>query len=162
MHGEPTPNLENLAVRLRLAANHADVSTIALIDVNGTYELADLAHSLEMSLRPPEESLANANRADGADDDREKTLVGESVFGSVLVKGRKLISEHQTLHVYPMAQIKYLGTMSNVGLVVMSGPVSRVSRVMALDDLVTSSGWPILGVVGVPRPRRGLLRRLGK
>jgi capsular polysaccharide biosynthesis protein len=160
MHGEPTPNLENLAVRLRLAANHADVSTIALIDVNGEYELADLAHSLEMSLRPPEESLAA--RADGADDDHEKTLVGESVFGSVLIKGRKLISESQPLHVYPMAQIKHLGTMSSVGLVVMSGPVSRVSRVMALDDLVTSSGWPILGVVGVPRSRRGLLRRLGK
>jgi hypothetical protein len=113
-----------------------------------------------MSLRPPEESLAA--RADGADDDHEKTLIGESVFGSVLIKGRKLISESQTLHVYPMAQIKHLGTMSSVGLVVMSGPVSRVSRVMALDDLVTSSGWPILGVVGVPRSRRGLLRRLGK
>lgn len=161
MHGEPTPDLENLAVRLRLAANHADVSTIALIDVNGKYELANLARSLELSLRPPEESLAT--RADGADDDHEKTLVGESVFGSVLVKGRKLISEnHQALHIYPMAQIKHLGTMSSVGLVVMSGPVSRVSRVMALDDLVTSSGWPILGVVGVPRPRRGLLRRLAK
>jgi hypothetical protein len=33
---------------------------------------------------------------------------------------------------------------------------------MALDDLVTSSGWPILGVVGVPRARRGLLGRLVK
>ncbi len=161
MHGEPTPDLENLAVRLRLAANHADVSTVALIDINGKYELADLARSLELSLRPPDESLAS--RADGGDDDHEKTLVGESVFGSVLVKGRKLISEnHQALHIYPMAQIKYLGTMNSVGLVVMSGPVSRVSRVMALDDLVTSSGWPILGVVGVPRPRRGLLRRLAK
>jgi hypothetical protein len=27
---------------------------------------------------------------------------------------------------------------------------------------VTSSGWPILGVVGVPRVRRGLLGRLVK
>ena len=45
---------------------------------------------------------------------------------------------------------------------VISGPVSRVTRVMALDDLGTSSGWPILGVVGAPRARRGLLRRLGR
>ena len=61
-----------------------------------------------------------------------------------------------------MAQIKHLGTLSNVGLVVLSGPVSRVSQVMALDDLVTSSGWPVLGVVGVPRVRRGWKRWLGR
>jgi hypothetical protein len=79
-----------------------------------------------------------------------------------MVKGRQLISDHRTLHVYPMAQIKHLGTMSSVGLVVICGPVSRVTRVMALDDLGTSSGWPILGVVGVPRARRGLLRRRGR
>ena len=161
MRGGQTPNLENLAIRLRLAANHADVSTIALIDVNGQYELAELAHSLELSLRPPAET--RTARADGADDDHDdETLVGESVFGSVMVKGRQLISDHRTLHVYPMAQIKHLGTMSSVGLVVISGPVSRVTRVMALDDLGTSSGWPILGVVGVPRARRGLLRRLSR
>jgi len=162
MHGEPTPNLENLAVRLRLAANHADVSTIALIDINGKYELANLAHSLELSLRPPGESLAARADANGRDDDHDETLVGEHAFGSVVVKGRQLIAGEQTLHVYPMSQIKHLGTMSNVGLMVLSGPVSRVSRVMALDDLVTSSGWPIIGVVGVPRARRGLLRRLVK
>jgi uncharacterized protein involved in exopolysaccharide biosynthesis len=161
MHGGETPNLENLAIRLRLAANHADVSTIALIDINGKYELADLAHSLELSLRPPDE--IRATRADNGDNgdngDNDETVA----FGSVLVKGRRLISEDQTLlHVYPMAQIKYLGTMASVGLVVMSGPVSRVSQVMALDDLVTSSGWPILGVVGVPRARRGWFGRRGK
>jgi capsular polysaccharide biosynthesis protein len=160
MRGEHTPNLENLAVRLRLAANHANVSTIALIDVDGRYEMADLAHSLELSLRPPREPLTA--HADGADDDREQTLVGDSVFGSVRVKGRQLIADHQTLHIYPMSQIKHLDAMSSVGLVVISGPVSRVTRVMALDDLGTSSGWPILGVVGVPRARRGLLRRLGR
>jgi hypothetical protein len=160
MRGEQTPNLENLAVRLRLAANHADVSTIALVDVNGQYELADLAHSLELSLLPPREPLTA--HADGAGDDHDQTLVGESVFGSVRVRGRQLISDHKTLHIYPMAQIKHLGTMNGVGLVVISGPVSRVTRVMALDDLGTSSGWPILGIVGAPRARRGLLRRLGR
>jgi capsular polysaccharide biosynthesis protein len=164
MHGEQTPNLENLAMRLRMAANHAEVSTIALVDVNAKYELADLAHGLELNLRPSDESLAaradsNAHAdSNGKDNEGDETLA----FGSVMVKGRQLISGQQTLHVYPMSQIKHLGTMSDVGLVVLSGPVSRVSRVMALDDLVTSSGWPILGVVGVPRARRGLLGRLVK
>jgi capsular polysaccharide biosynthesis protein len=162
MRGEETSNLESLAMRLRLAANHADVSIIALIDVNGKYELADLAHSLELSLGPPGESLAARADGNGRDEDHDETLVSEHAFGSVMVQGRQLISGQQTLHVYPMAQIKYLGTMSNVGLVVLSGPVSRVSRVMALDDLVTASGWPVLGVVGVPRARRGVLGRLVK
>jgi capsular polysaccharide biosynthesis protein len=159
IRGEQTPNLENLAVRLRLAANHADVSTVALVDVNGQYELADLARGLELSLRPPGPPLTA--HPDGTDD-HEETLAGESSFGSVRVKGRQLIADHQTLHVCPMSQIKYLGAMSSVGLVVISGPVSRVTRVMALDDLVTSSGWPILGIVGAPRARRGLLRRRGR
>jgi hypothetical protein len=70
---------------------------------------------------------------------------------------REITGQIRTLHVYPMAQIKYLGTMSSAGPVAMSGPVSRVA---ALDDRVTSSGGPILGAAGVPRPRRGLLRRL--
>ena len=157
-HGEHTPNLENLAVRLRLAANHADVSTVALIDVDGKYELADLAHSLELSLRPPDESLAVRADANGRDADHDDTLA----FSSVKVKSRQLAAGQQTLHVYPMAQIKHLGTLSNVGLVVLSGPVSRVSQVMALDNLVTSSGWPVLGVVGVPRVRRGWKRWLGR
>ncbi len=159
LRGEHTQNLENLAVRLRLAANHSDVSTIALIDVNGQYELANLAHSLELSLSPSGGPLtAHQN---GVDDDHDQTVVGESVFSPVMVKGRQMIAD-QVLHVYPMSQIKYLGARSSVGLMVISGPVSRVTRVMALDDLGTSSGWPILGVVGVPRARRGLLRRLGK
>ena len=160
MRGEQTPSLENLAVRLRLAANHANVSTIALIDVNGQYELADLAHSLELSLRPDESLAARADRngRDEGDGDGDETLA----FGAVMVKGRQLIADHKMLHVYPMSQIKHLGAMDSVGLVVISGPVSRVTGVMALDDLGTSSGWPILGVVGVPRARRGLLRRLGR
>jgi capsular polysaccharide biosynthesis protein len=158
MRGEKTPSLENLAVRLRLAANHANVSTIALIDVNGQYELADLAHSLELSLRPDESLAARADLNGRDDGDGDETLA----FSSVMVRGRKLTADHKMLHVYPMSQIKHLGAMDSVGLVVISGPVSRVTGVMALDDLGTSSGWPILGVVGVPRARRGWLKRLGR
>ena len=41
-----------------------------------------------------------------------------------------------------------------MGIIVLSGPVARVSRITALEDLSRSSGWPIVGVVGVPRTRR--------
>jgi hypothetical protein len=43
---------------------------------------------------------------------------------------------------------------TQVGIIVLSGPVARVSRILALEDLSRSSGWPIVGVVGVPRMRR--------
>jgi hypothetical protein len=43
---------------------------------------------------------------------------------------------------------------TQVGIVVLSGPVARVSRILALEDLSRSSGWPIVGVVGIPRMRR--------
>ena len=128
--------------------------------MNGQYELADLAHSLELGLRPDESLAARAdlNGRDDGDGDGDETLA----FSSVMVKGRRLTADKKMLHVYPMSQIKHLGAMDSVGLVVISGPVSRVTGVMALDDLGTSSGWPILGVVGVPRARRGWLKRMGR
>ncbi len=162
MHGGQTPNLENLAVRLRLAANHADVSTIAVIDINGKYELADLAHSLELSLRPPGESLAARADGNGRDDDHDETLVGESCFRLRPGPGPPADRRAADAARLPDVTDQVPGHDGNVGLVVLSGPVSRVSQVMALDDLVTSSGWPILGVVGVPRMRRGWFGRRGK
>ena len=45
-----------------------------------------------------------------------------------------------------------------------NGKFARASKdvSIALDDLGASSGWPILGVVGAPRAKRGWLRRLGR
>ncbi len=162
MHGERTPNLENLSLRLRLAAVHADVSTVALVDVNGKYDLADLAYGLERSLEAAAENMAIRAGAAG-DNNHQGSLSGAPTLGAaVIVKGRQLTAETQALHVYPMAQMKHVGGMGRVGMLVISGPVARVSRVMSLDDLVTSSGWPIIGVIGVPRARRGLFGRRGR
>ena len=153
MHGERTPDLENLAVRLRLAALHADVSTIALVDVNGQHDLADLAYGLERSLRASGGMSALVGAA-GGDNHQESLAGGPALGAAVLVKDGQVTAENRALHVYPMAQIKNPAGMGRVGMLVVSGPVARVSRVAALDDLVTASGWPIIGVVGVPRARR--------
>ncbi|HLK77512.1 MAG TPA: hypothetical protein VKU77_28175 [Streptosporangiaceae bacterium] len=158
LNGQPTQDLENLALRLRLAATHADVSAITLVDINGQYELSDLAYELERSLRPDPDSLAlDAGFASG--NNHQDSPGSGSSFGAVLVKGHQLTTEHQALHIYPIAQMKHLGGLGRVGVLVLATPVSRVSKILALDDLVTSSGWPIVGVVGVPRPRRGLAGR---
>lgn len=50
--------------------------------------------------------------------------------------------------------MKWWADTARVGIVILSGPVARVSRITALQDLSVSSGWPIVGVVGVPRVRR--------
>lgn len=151
LRGKPTQDLENLALRVRLAATHADVSTITLVDINGQYELADLAYELERSLSPDPSFAGDNNHQDGSS--------SGSSFGAVLVKDHKLTAANQALHIYPIAQMKHLSGLGRVGVLVLATPVSRVSRIMALDNLVSSSGWPIIGVVGVPRARRGLAGR---
>jgi capsular polysaccharide biosynthesis protein len=162
MRGQLTPDFDNLALRLRLAATYADVSTVTLVDINGEHELADLAYELERSLTPDPDSMAiQAGAADGNNHHQGSPGSGSN-FGAVLVKGNKLTAENQPLHIYPIAQMKHLGGLGRVGVLVLSGPVSRVSHIMSLDDLVTSSGWPIIGVVGIPRMRRGLLKRPGR
>ena len=51
LRGEATPGLENLALRLRLAATHADLNTVALVDVNGQRDLTGLASAMERALQ---------------------------------------------------------------------------------------------------------------
>jgi capsular polysaccharide biosynthesis protein len=157
MTGERTPDLETLAVRLRLAATHADVSTIALVDVNGEHDLTDLAYGLERSLMASGGVAARAEAAGGSN--HQGSPGGSLALGVAVLEGGQLATENHALHVYPMAQIKNPAGMGRVGMLVVSGPVARVSRVAALDDLVTASGWPIIGVVGVPRARGWFRRR---
>jgi hypothetical protein len=70
------------------------------------------------------------------------------------VQPRALATDNSTLHIYPLAQMKQVAETTHVGIVVLSGPVARVSLITALHDLAESSGWPIVGVIGVPRMRR--------
>jgi capsular polysaccharide biosynthesis protein len=160
LNGEGTPALGEMALRLRLVAAHSDLRTIALVDVDGRRELAALAAGLAQFLQVSSPEGAAARFVlDGAaghqrwNSDGEPTLVG--VSPSVLVKPRDPVTENQVLRVYPLGQMKWVAGMTQVGIVVLSGPVARVSRITALQDLSASSGWPIVGVIGVPRIRRG-------
>jgi capsular polysaccharide biosynthesis protein len=160
LNGERTPALGELALRCRLAAAHADLRTIALVDIDGKRELGVLAAQLTQSLQaspadggPGRSGLAGrANGSQHWDVDNEPTLAG--VSPSVLVKARGAVTEHPGLQVYPLGQMTWVTGTAQVGIVVLSGPVARVSRITALEDLSRSSGWPIVGVVGVPRMRR--------
>jgi capsular polysaccharide biosynthesis protein len=160
LNGESTPALGELALRCRLAAAHADLRTIALVDIDGKRELAALAVGLTRSLQaspadgaPGRSGLAGrANGSQPWDADNEPTLAG--VSPSVLVKPRAPVTGQPGLQVFPLGQMTWATGTMQVGIIVLSGPVARVSRIAALEDLSRSSGWPIVGVVGIPRMRR--------
>ena len=164
--GAATPAVREMALRLRLVAAHAGLHSIALVDVNGKRELGPLATALTQAVR--------ISAADGAlghpglDNGRPETQpwTGPAAGASagpgpgLLVQPRALATENSTLHIYPLAQMKQVAETAHVGIVVLSGPVARVSLITALHDLAESSGWPIVGVIGVPRlHRRWLARR---
>jgi capsular polysaccharide biosynthesis protein len=161
MDGARTPAVGEMALRFRLAAAHADLSTIALVDIDGKRELAALAAGLMQSLQAPsadggvpgQAGLTGwANGSQRRNPDDQPTLAG--VGPSVLVKPRAAVTGNAALQVYPLGQMNWVAGTRQVGIIVLSGPVARVSRITALEDLSRSSGWPIVGVVGVPRVRR--------
>lgn len=161
LSGARTPTLDELALRFRLAAAHADVRAVALVDIDRTRELDALAAGLMQSLRAssadgPPVRAGLAGRANGSqrwgDPDNQPTLAGNGP--NVLVQPRVAVTGSTALQVYPLGQMKWVAGMTEVGIIVLSGPVARVSRITALEDLSRLSGWPIVGVVGVPRTRR--------
>jgi len=158
--GENTPGLANMALRLQLAAAHAGVHSVALVDIDSRRPLGALAAGLERALAefsPSSNGGPVTVRGNSVGTGSGTVQVGVST--GILTRNhdnRNLepITVGRPLRVYPMGQMKHMAGAGGVGLLVLSGPVARVSRITALDDLVTSSGWPILGVVAVPRARR--------
>lgn len=164
LSGASTPSLANMALRLQLAAAHSGVHSVALVDIDSRRPLGALATALERALA---EFTPQAN---GGPVTIRGGLAGAAggvgVGAGILTRNHELRSHEpitvtRPLRVYPMGQMKHMAGSGGVGLLVLSGPVARVSRITALDDLVTSSGWPILGIVAVPRARRRRSRGSG-
>jgi uncharacterized protein involved in exopolysaccharide biosynthesis len=170
LKGDITPAIEDMALRIRLAADHARVSTVALADAGAETEPADLAAVLERALgqglyeRPlPSVSLDQiplghqsgqaANSHGPAAAGQAGTNAGPAT--STLAQSHPQEKGHaRPIHIWTLGQIdpSYDGP---TGLVILTGPVVRVTDVAALADLAASSGWPVLGVIGLPRAKRG-------
>jgi capsular polysaccharide biosynthesis protein len=153
--GARTSAIGEMALHLRLVAAHADLRTIALVDVDGKRELGPLAAGLTQSVRfsaadgPPDRGGLDG----GGAGTQHWTGAAEAAGPGLLVKPRGAASGNATLHIYPLGQMRWVAGTTHVGIVVLSGPVARVSRITALHDLSTSSGWPIVGIIGIPRER---------
>lgn len=158
--GARTPAVGEMALRLRLVAAHADLLTIALVDVDGKRELGPLAAGLMQSVRFSVADGASGHPGlDGNTTGNQHWTAGADPASAgpgpgLLVKPRGSATGNATLHIYPLGQMRWVAGTAHVGIVVLSGPVARVSRITALHDLSTSSGWPIVGIIGIPRQRR--------
>ena len=154
LNGGSTPALGELALRCRLAAAHADLRTIALVDVDGKRDLAALAAALTQSLQVSSPGGGSADvgsgrsglagRANGSQHwttpRSEPTLAG--VAPSVMVKARSAVTGNPGLQVYPLGQMTWVTGATQVGIVVLSGPVGgcpasgpgRLVQVVRLAD----------------------------
>jgi capsular polysaccharide biosynthesis protein len=159
--GRRSPAVDSLVLGVRLASSRAAVSTVALVDINGGRDLDQFARELEQSMPlasplpagGPAASSENQNGHAGA-------VSGAGSTASTLVMDKRPAMQVPAIRVCPIAQIQRQPDLSGVGIVVLAGPVARLSRIAAVDDLLASSGWPILGVVDVLRlTKRSAARR---
>jgi len=157
LQGKCTPNFDNLALLLRIAATHAGVPKVALVDVGGERQLGELAELLTHAMPAPSPARAGTAAANGSD---TGSRPGRATAGHPASGGTTLIMERAptvnecAFGVYSLEQLQRQAETGLAGIVVLAGPVARVSRVSAMADLAVSAGWPIIGVVGVPGQRR--------
>jgi capsular polysaccharide biosynthesis protein len=155
LSGELTPGLADLTLRLRLAARRSGVSAVALADVSTDRAFGGLVTALERSI--PDKQVADGvaagtnNRHASVGSPANATGLGGA---GTLVKSHYPAAEKTALRIYPLGQMSTAAERDRVGLLVLVGPVTPVSDVASIADLAASSGWPLLGVVGVPRARR--------
>jgi capsular polysaccharide biosynthesis protein len=157
MDAQRTPDLAGVGLRVRLAASHADVSTVALVDVDADSgrDLAVLASELQEATAAPSQVRSDASAATATDqlNGNGDAASGHGTVAATLTMDKLATVHRPVLRVCAITELAHRAEIGRGGILVLSGPVARASRVSALDDLAVSSGWPILGVVGVPRLR---------
>jgi hypothetical protein len=157
---EGAPGLDAMALRIRLAAMHAGVSTVALADIGTGENLAGLAAALEQAMSAGSVGGAAAGNSHGPTE-AERAASGASLAGT-LVRTHDPAVTRPALRIVPLSQMTAAAAADwgHVGLLVLSGASARAADVTALGDLAAASGWPVLGVArvrwtrhqGRPRP----------
>ena len=146
---EGAPGLDRMALRIRLAAMHTGVSTVALADIGASGNLAGLAAALEQAMSAGSIGGPAAGNSHGPTK-ASPAASGASLAGT-LVRTHDPAATRQVLRIVPLSQITAAAATGwgRVGLLVLSGPSARGADVTALGDFATSSGWPVLGVARV-------------
>jgi capsular polysaccharide biosynthesis protein len=163
MHGKRTFNVDNLALQVRLAGAHAGVSNVALVDIDGRRKLGGLADRLTAAMPVASAQLAGAPKAVDNGIKPAAAATFTDAGSTTLVIERAGATDKRVVRVFSVEQLLPQTEIGLTGVVVLSGPVARVSRISAVDDLSVAAGWPIIGIVGVPRLRNKWLHlRVGR
>ncbi|GEM_PF-724729 len=164
------PGIDKLALPVRLGAEHAGVTAVAVTGISDDGAADDLAAALARLMSGsggPEASLA-ARAPSGRSPDPARLAAAQSAQeglagqdgpngrAGVLVKVRDDPGAPAgPLAVIPLSQLATTAGAGpgRCGLLVCCGPVARAQEVARIGDLAAASGWPVLGVIGLPRRR---------
>jgi hypothetical protein len=166
----PDPRtLSDLGRRLRLAARRANVSTILLVRARRTAIPPELVDRIEAAtLRPNAVPGRVAISLDGgqrpvtsatpaaADQHPQVSDSGQPGEASLAVLTRTSFSPLPGLRrVCALEELDPSAELEQIGLVVLTGATTRLSSIDKVRDLMTATGWPLLGVLGDPSQRGG-------
>jgi capsular polysaccharide biosynthesis protein len=153
----PDPaSLANVGRRIRLAARHAGVSTVVLARPTRTPLAPELVDRVEAATLRPEPVLA---RAAIPMESREQPAMRASAIGvstaagnhsavGVLTPSDNSGRPARLRRVCALDELDPSAEGERIGIVVLVGPTTRLAAVDAVRDLLTASGWPLLGVLG--------------
>jgi capsular polysaccharide biosynthesis protein len=165
--------LADLARRVRLAARRAGAETVVLTTTSRTDLSAELVDRIEAAVLRPAPVAARVAMPVSPGGRREPE--GTRDFTSVTVgnsdsitDGHRLATLSRTLdglktaapelrRVCALDELDPSAEAGAIGLVVVSGAITRLTSVHAVRDMLTASGWPLLGVLAAPH-RKGARR----
>jgi capsular polysaccharide biosynthesis protein len=171
--------LADIGRRIRLAARRAGVSTVVLSRATRSPVPPELVDRIEgATLRPDAVPArvailplslddtavlnapwtANGRRAEPVPEtnpDREAPSAGGPVALLPATETGSVTGTVRLRRVYALEELGPDVESESIGLVVLASSSTRVRDVDRVRDLMTASGWPLLGVLGDPGARRG-------
>ncbi|WP_344899855.1 hypothetical protein [Actinomadura meridiana] len=138
--------LDDLGRRVRLAAAREGVAQVALVGAPGPLP-AEFVSSVASAANGAAEAPAGRDKAalNGGEES------GSGGRAAVLTEqSTETVPARPACRVRPFTEIDP-GTGERAGVVVAVGPVTTVSGLESVLDLVAASGWPVLGVIATTR-----------
>lgn len=155
--------LANVGRRIRLAARRAGVSTVVLVRATRTPLAPELVDRVEAATLRPEPALG---RPAIPIESREQPILRATAIGAPAAAdnhsavGLLTASENSgrptRLHrLCALDELDPSAEAQRIGVLVLAGATTRLAAVDSVRDLLAASGWPLLGVLGDLRHRRG-------
>ncbi|MEV5824234.1 hypothetical protein AB0L25_01510 [Spirillospora sp. NPDC052242] len=169
--------LADLGRRTRLAARREGVGQITLVGAPGPLpaelvstvasavygdetKLVDARTEERTDERPEDDGGADGPAANSSGPAAAKTSTSVVRAGTAVmakkageVARRTPVPSREPCHVHAFEDVDP-GADASAGVVVVVGPVTAVSGLETVRDLVAASGWPLLGVVGTRKIKR--------